>query len=126
MNIFTIDCTIERLQGASETAWILSIPAASVANVIVQFAALHIEKTKRIRFTDRLNGYSMIIERMDTRPCLRLDNKAFPITEIWLDAVASLLTDAALYGWNNAAHIDAEFENSEEAIAVCISIDPPV
>lgn len=121
-----IDCTIEHLHVSNEEIWIISVPAGKAADVIVVFAAFHLEKTNTIQFADRRSRQSVRIERTNQSAfLLSLNDKPVSISKTWLEAVAAMLTDVALYGWLDTAHLDADFDCGTETVAVCVKVEPP-
>ena len=109
-----IPCTIEILRNHDETAWIFTIPTEMVPDTIVLLTALQYGKLTQIKFT----GQHTAVLSART---LTLNGSTVVVTDIWLEAVISMLLDCLLNGWTHLAHLDQDFDDT----TVCISIAPP-
>lgn len=118
------ECRIEQIRMEAEELWILAIPSESVKDVIVDFAAFYLEKRNSVLFADRSSACEIQIKRGASSDCmLSLNDKTFSVTQTWLETVASMLTDVALYGWIDTAHVDQDFETGQGTIDVCVKVE---
>lgn len=118
------ECRIEQIRMEAEELWILAIPSESVKDVIVDFAAFYLGKKKNVLFADRSRASKIQIKRgaaSDYR--LSLNDKTVSVTQTWLEAVAAMLTDVAMYGWIDMAHVDQDFETGQGTIDVCVKVE---
>ena len=119
-----MNCRIEKICGGGESAWMIALSADAAAQAVVHFAALYLEKVKGIRFEDSKSKLcaEIVREKSEKSYAVRLGEDVFPIEKVSLEAIAAMLTDAAMYGWYAAAHVDLEVENGEKRATVCFGV----
>ena len=119
-------CKIEKLIAGKEEALIIKIPLKAVTDFIVLFAALHLEKIQSIHLGDKASDCFVNIQRDIAKKVpeyvIRINDETFPIRRTSLEAIASLMTDVAINGWSDVAHIDIELN---EYISVCFYVESP-
>ena len=115
-----IDCTIEILSGSQETCWFITLPCQTVASASLLFSALHLGSIPDVCFRDPRTKKCITV----CPDSIMLENQTFPSARYWFEALWHLLTNTAMNGWTDTAHIDKTIPTANGEICLTFTIAP--
>ena len=132
-----VQCEITCEEYGAETLWMVSVAFEEVEKAIILLSALSEGRIGQAVFRDPAHGRSLTIryspqestskrKKTADSPILQLDTDAIAVTDTWFHAVWGLLLNVWLDGWNETAHLDAEFSQDTKPVSVFFVIAPPL
>lgn len=125
----TVNCKIDEIGNNLEKAVFISIPDNRVLDLIALLSALLFRKIKEIIFQDEQERFVLTANDNNTRihmaesHSISFHGYSFPVSNVQLECIQSLLLDVAIHGWSDSSHIDVELNNGINSLTVCICID---
>ena len=114
-----IPCTIETIRAEDEDCWEISVPCEYTSEAALEFAALHLNRTEKIVFSDKTNCFTIFSDSVT------LGNRTVSVAQCWRDAVWCLFLDTHRNGWSHTAHIDQDFSSKIKDLCITIRLTPP-
>ena len=109
-----IPCSIDTIHTTAEDFWEISVPSVYASEAALEFAALHLRRTKKIVFSDKTNCFTIFSD------AVALGNRTVSVGQCWLDAVWCLFLDTHRNGWSHTAHIDQDFSDRSGNLTITI------
>lgn len=126
-----ISCSLEILSSINEEAWMVFVDESKISSVAISLYALKLEIIDCVTFLNtnkckQPNEQLRICRNVDIgQYSIECNGHILAVTEVWIDAIASMLIRTLFNGWAQTSHIDQDFVASSKEITICFGVHPP-